>query len=232
VTVNPHPLDEELADLLTGHHVSARVVGDRVELPDVHTWADLRLFETETGRFLMEVRTATPGGPVLLDTWSAWGTSREDARRDGLRAFCEGTFHVLLAAVWGVLESDQAFHEVRTVGGQVWDVYLGPVVNRRSAQAAALVPPAGFVDAVLGTLDSRMLGTDAHVVRIYHAVSQGQVLVTEALWDGEPFPELQAQVAAADWKAGPAGFASARWFLALRPQVGGRPAHGVERTCG
>jgi hypothetical protein len=208
--MNPHPLNAELADLLTGHRVSARVVGDLVELPDAGTWADLRLHETAPGRFLMEVRTAAPGGPVLVDTWAAWGTSRDEARRDGLRAFCQGTFHVLLAAVWGVLENDQAFHEVRTVHGQDWDVYLGPLVNRRSAEAAVLVAPAGFADAVLGTLDSRMQGPDAHVVRIYHAVSQGQAMVTEALWDGEPFIELQAQVAAAGWEAGTVGFTSAR----------------------
>lgn len=229
--MNPHLLNAELADLLAAHGSPARVVGDLVELPDAGTWADLRLFETGAGRFLMEVRTATPGGPVLVDTWAAWGATRDEARLDGLRAFCQGTFHVLLAAVWGVLENDQTFHEVRTVGGQAWDVYLGPLVNRRSADAPVLVAPVGFADAVLGTLDSRMQGTDGHVVRIYHAVSRGQVMATEALWDGEPFPELQAQVAAAGWAAGTVGFTSARWFLAVRPRVDGRPAHAIERTC-
>ncbi len=37
------PLNVELADLLNGHGVTARVDGDRVELPALGTWADLRL---------------------------------------------------------------------------------------------------------------------------------------------------------------------------------------------
>lgn len=180
----------------------------------------------------MEVRAATPGGAVAVDTWAAFGTSREDARLDGLRSFCQGTFHVLLGALWGVLESDQICHEVRHVADRDWDVYLGPLVNRRSAEAPVLVAPAGFADAVLAVLDTRLRDDVVHVARIYHAVSQGRAMVTEALWDGNPWRELEADVAAAGWEAGAVGFTSARWFLAARPRLNGRPSHAVARTCG
>ena len=174
------PLDVELAGLLNGHHLVAHVEGDRVVLPAAGAWADLRLYESAAGRFVMEVRTALPGGSVLLDTWAAWGATQQEARRDGLAAFCRGTFHVLLA-LWGILETDQVAHEVRTVAGRNWDVYLGPLVNRQSAGGAGLVPPTDFADAVLAIIDARMRDEAAHVVRIYHAMSQGKAMVTEAL---------------------------------------------------
>lgn len=225
----PLPLNVQLVALLAGHGVAAEERDHAVYVQSVARWANLWMWQTEGGTFLMELRATASGEEVVADRWAAIGTTPDDAVRDGLQAFCRGGFHVVLAALWGVLEPDQIDHELRTVGSASWDLYLGPYTTRVSVGVAPLVAPSGLVDRVLVALDGHLVGSSTHALRVYVAVVGGAVTI-EALVDDEPSADVESAVANADWSFPAAGFASLRWFVMARQREPG-PAHLIERTC-
>src|SRR5262245_21660264 len=135
------PLAHTLADLLGGHDVEAVVRDGLVSLPRLERWANLWMDQTESGSYLVEVRATAGNDVTIADRCAGVGATFESAREDGLRSFCAGTFHVLLAALWGVLEHDQVDHEVRVVDDLTWDIYMGPCTLRTSAGSEPLVLP-------------------------------------------------------------------------------------------
>src|SRR5690349_21556884 len=115
------------------------------------------MIQTDGGSYLVEIRaTATPE-TTIADSCGAVGATFELARTDGLRSFCSGTFHVLLAALWGVLERDQVEHEVRVVGPRSWDIYMGPCTLRTSPGGQQLVLPQALVELVPKELERTLV---------------------------------------------------------------------------
>lgn len=224
------PLHQELVDLLGGHDVRAEVRDDAVRVVEVDRWANLWMSRSPTGRFIVELRATAPEGVVVSDRWAALGDDPKSATRDGLESFCRCGFHVVLAALWGVLETDQVDHEVREVGGQTWDLYLGPYTGRASVGNARLDPPPALLDRVLEALDGHLGTGSTHAMRVFVAVVNGAVTV-EGLVDDEVSPAVEAAVAAADWTFPASGFASLRWFVMARRRDEA-PAHRVTRSCG
>lgn len=99
------PLTQTLADLLAGHQVDAVIKDDLVYLPTLDRWANLWMQRTEGGSYLVEVRATASHEVTVADRCAGMGNTFESAREDGLRSFCSGTFHVLLAALgvcWNV----------------------------------------------------------------------------------------------------------------------------------
>ena len=86
---------------------------------------------------------------TVTDRCAGFGDTVESAKADGVHAFCCGTFHVLLAALWGVLERDQVDHEILFVEDREWDVYMGPCTSRASAGVSGLVLPQALPNLVL-----------------------------------------------------------------------------------
>jgi hypothetical protein len=229
-----HSLDHDLIELLRGHGVDAVLDDGMVHLPALARHVRLTLESSGGGTFLLVVRATVDEDLVVEDVCSAMGRTLERARADGIASFCMGTFHVLLAALWGVLERDQVDHEVRVVGDRSWDVYLGPCTGRVSRGVEQLVMPPGLTDAVLAHLDRILCDRRVHTVRLYLGAVVGKEVVEsmEAVVDGEPDAELARVWRAASWQLPAAGFASCRWFLMCCPRVDGAN-HRVERgSCG
>ena len=225
------PLAENLASLLAGHHVEAILKEGLVYLPRLDRWANLWMQRTERGSYLVEVRATASHEVTVADRCAGIGDTVESAREDGLRSFCSGTFHVLLAALWGVLERDQVDHEVRVVNQRYWDIYVGPCTLRNSAGVKPLALPRELADSVPAQLDRTLVDSRVHVVRLYLGVVDGAVTV-EALVDDEPDAALAELFGAARWVLPETGFAPLRWFIAACPQIKG-PSHLTERpTCG
>jgi hypothetical protein len=224
--VEQHSLAQVLEHLLKGHGVAAERAGHQVSLPGGGT-ASLRMYRPESV-WMMEFR-AEVDGVVLEDRWAAMGAEIDAAYRDGLDSFCRCGFHVLLAALWGVLERDQVEHVLHLGELDGWDLYLGPAVQR-AANAPALQPPVELYERVMTSLHAALEPGQAHLLRVYVATLNGEVVV-EVLLDDEEHPELWKAVAESDWQLPATGFASLRWVVVARRRRGG-PTHRVERTCG
>lgn len=223
------PLHHVLVDLLGGHGVLAEVRADAVYLPELDLWANLWLTRSREGRFLMDLVATSPDGGVVADQWAALGTDVASATRDGLTSFSRCGFHVVLAALWGVLETDQVDHEAREVGGATWDVYLGPYSGRATTGTPPLTAPAELVDQVLRAFDASLEAGQTHALRVYVAWVNGAATY-EALVDGREAPDVAAVVARAGWVFPDAGFVSTRWFVMARLREAG-PAHRQTRAC-
>jgi hypothetical protein len=222
------PLAGLLVDLLKGHHVDALVRDDMVYLPALDRWANLWMHQTGKSTWLVEVR-ATTASPdtTIADRCAAVGDTIQVAGQDGLQAFCSGIFHVLLAAVWGVLEREQVDHEVRVVGGRSWDIYFGPCTLRSMTDTEPLVLPAELMSLVPKQLDRTLTDTRVHTTRLYLAVLNGEVTV-EAMVDDAPSEAMAQVFRSAAWVLPKKGFASIRWLIAASPQTNG-PSHRIER---
>ena len=223
-------LSQHLVHLLNGHRVDAELRDGLVWIPSVDRWASLVMYASRPGTWLMEVRVTVDATTVLVDRWGAVGTSENEAVADGLSSFCTSGFHVLLAALWGVLETDQVDHEVRTVGVDTWDLYLGPFTTRVSRNVEPLVAPDSLADAVLAAMDALPSSEATRMVRIYVASIDGDVTY-EAVSNDEESEPLRRAVVDAGWSFPTRGFASLRWFLVARRRTSG-PAHSIARTCG
>jgi len=224
------PLAPLLADLLKGHLVEAILRDDMVYVPQLDRWADLWMHQTEGGAYLLEVSATASHEVMVADRCAGIGDTAESAGKDALRSFCSGSFHVLLAALWGVLERDQIDHEIRLVAQRHWDLYLGPCTLRCSAGVEPLVLPQNLPDLVLKQLELTLKDSRVHTARLYLGVLNGAVTV-EALIDDQPDAALTEVFRCSDWVLPETGFASLRWFLAACPRTNG-PSHSVERsTC-
>jgi hypothetical protein len=229
VSLEPHA--RTLVDLLARHGVAATLRDEIVYLPDLDRWANLWNSRPEGGTAVVEVRATTQGRRVLSDTCAAVGTTPDQSRVDGLRAFCQGSFHVLLAAAWGVLERDQVDHEIRRVAGNDWDVFVGPCVLRTGSGVQPLAIPSSLFDDVLRVLERHLQDREVHTVRVFVASVNGSVTV-EGIVDDQSDTDLEAVVHEAAWSFPAEGYASARWFLAAS-LAALRPSGFVERAiCG
>lgn len=222
------PLAQTLAAILVGHQVEAVVKEDVVYLPQLDRWANLWMHQTDGGTHLVEVRATAANGITIADRCAAIGTTLESAQADGLRSFCSGTFHVLLAVLWGVLELDQVDHEVRVGGQHSWDIYAGPCTLRNSTGVKPLALPRELIELVPSHLASILSSPRVHTARLYLAVLNGAVTV-EALLDDEDNLALADLFGGAQWHLPKEGFASLRWFIAASPRTNG-PSHHTARS--
>lgn len=222
------PLAPVLVQLLEGHGVEAVVREDAVYLPRLDRWANLWMHPTSERMHLLEVVATVDDEVTVTDRCAGIGDTVESAKADGVQAFCSGTFHVLLAALWGVLERDQVDHEILFVEHREWDVYMGPCTTRISAGVQALVLPQALPDLVLQQWKRTLVDRRVHTARLYLAVVNGAVTV-EAMIDDQPDAAMAEVFGGADWALPAAGFASLRWYLAACPRTDG-PTHAVERA--
>lgn len=218
-------LNEGLLGVLRSHGVDARRDGDAVVVGPSALRARLALAPRPvTGGREMTLAAQSPDGVVVTDQWVALGEDANGLYRDGMQAFCTGDFHVLLAGLWGLLETDQVDHVV--VDG--WDMYLGGWVGRTSAGAS--MPPAdGFWDWWMGAVPGLLEGPGTRWVRLFVGSLNGE-RTHEVLVDGVARPDLEAGLAACGWVPTATGYASRRLFVVLRRQASG-PNHERTGTC-
>jgi hypothetical protein len=222
---------EYLAALLEGHGVASVAHDDHLLVPGSAFVGDLCLFEDQgAAAGMMELRAWDADGTGVIDTWMAYGEDREAKIRDGVHAFVVGTVHVALAALWGVLESDQVDVETRSIGGQTWDGYLGGMVGRGDAPE---VPPDLFERLMSAWFDriAQADGRTTHTFRVFVA-SRGGNTTYEALFDGEPDEGLREALRCAGWAFPSDAYGSRRWFGIARRREGHAPAHTTTRMCG
>lgn len=216
-------LNQHLVSLLDGHGVEAAVVDDRVVVEPNGATAVLGAERTNPHALLFSLRATSPDGVVLPDLWAGLGSDDAAAVRDGIAAFCRGTFHVYLAAAWGVLETDQVDHVEVTSSGRPWDLYVGGVVGRTFDRASLPVPSMWdpFIEAVGKVLAER----DASVVGRLYSQHRDAKMTFEALVNGEPSEVMETFWRALPWCPSAAGYASQRLLWMAVPRLGERPAH-------
>ena len=126
--------------------------------------------------------------------------------------FITNSFHVLIAALFDVLDTSQITVEYWIVGGKSYTAYIGNFGARASAGVQARVPPELF-GAIESAIKGEALRGEIHWVRTFFANLNGQRTL-EALIDNKPWQRGRSVPEAVPW-VGCDGYYSVRNFIML-----------------
>jgi hypothetical protein len=204
-----------LHDALHAHDVEASREGDVLRLAgtDMRLSAAIvseRTFPTHA-TVQLDVRFEIGPGRTIVESCAGVGGDVAEAVENAQRSFAANALHVLLAAFAGVAR-DQVSEERWESGGRSFRAILGNVTGRGQPPAGG--SPTGWLPLVAAAVRERPLPARTHWLRVYCARNAGADNVTEALLDGEEWPELAARLAAFPWPPTD-GFYSVRVFLVL-----------------
>jgi hypothetical protein len=213
-------LNDILGQLFRAHGVECAIAGDSLTFPSFPYRANAEIVrEIINPRALilqLDVRLVLEDGRTLIESTAGWGTEVNAAVRLALEQFSSGTFHVLLAALFGCRCEGYADQEERLIGGRLRHVTTGNLTTAGQVpESAPGQADLRWVASVREFLSTKSLGSGTHWLRIYYCHSQGTALECEVLLDNHPWPELHAEVAALDWPRSD-GYYSFRWFQVIQ----------------
>lgn len=224
-----HDLNHILVDLLDGHGVTAHRQGAVVLVGEHGRSARLSATPSPPSGLLLSI-TAESRGDTIQDLWLGIGSDTDTAIREGIGLLCLSSFHVILAAAWGILERDQVDHQaLQAADGHWWDLYVGPTVSRASQDARLDAPD--LIGPLIGVVRSSLTVRKARWGRLYAGGLNGE-LTLDGLLDSEPHEPSTRMLTELDWRGTASGFASQRLFWAAVPRDGEAPAHQIDRNCG
>jgi hypothetical protein len=146
----------------------------------------------------MDVEFALSEDRLIIESFSDFGADPTQAFRSSLQNFCTGTLHVLLSALWGVVDDSQVFIEPYTINGTAWTLHLGNIV-RKAADGADVPPPADLMSIFDSTVSSLKLDSGVHWGRLFYANMPNMNNIVEVLIDNHPSHMLQEKFRAASW---------------------------------
>jgi hypothetical protein len=166
-------------------------------------------------RARLDVELALDERRTVVESFSDFGATAEDAERNSLFNFCQSSLHVALSAFWNVHDDARVLREEWRLGGGRWRATIGNFV-RKALDGADVPVPGDLLAAVEAAARSRALPRSVHWVRVYFANVVPSDRITEVLLDGEPWEGCAAAVGRLDWPALDF-FYSCRLFLTLQP---------------
>ncbi|HEX8911749.1 MAG TPA: DUF6348 family protein, partial [Humisphaera sp.] len=209
-------LNDALAELFRAHGVDASVRDGKVFFAGRAGWAEAVVVDDGTPRHprtvRVDVRLDVGRGRVIVESFAGMGESPDQALGDAFRGFASNTFHVLLAAFFGV-DNEQVTREEWSLGGRRGRVVLGTVGFRGEAPTLEGLSNEWFA-ALQQAVQRRPLRPGSHWVRLYYGQMRGEPLACEVLLDNDVWADVQAEMAAFGWQA-KEPFYSVRLFLTI-----------------
>lgn len=156
-------------------------------------------------------------GQPLFDSFAGVGSTREDAERNALGKFVQGSLHVVAGSLTDHRGgADEVDWDDWTAGAHGWRVCSGPVLMVATRGGARIEGYAEFFDDLAARFQ---LGMPAgpHWMRVFVGSLDGDRRGSEVLVDGVEWPEGQALVHEHAW-AYPPGYASLRHLVIALPR--------------
>lgn len=208
-----------LLEALTSHGLAARLEDGWIAVADSKALLRGRahVYSTQPqGTVLrLDIQVGLPDGRLLVESNGSPGPDFDSALKASLEKLVHGSLHPLLAGFFGHREHQTA--DRVTLGGVEFDVFLGPILMQ---MPQGVVPDQPLVLALANSLRAVVLARSAerraHWARVFYAQLDKKPEAFEALWDGEPWPEMEAALRAFAWPQ-QQGYLSAREFLVLVP---------------
>ena len=164
-----------------------------------------------TGR--LDVEVVLTDERRLTECFAGIGTSPEEQQKDALQNFLMSSFHVLLAAFWGRVDTDQVDVRKWVIDGTPWTAYVGGFSKRLSVGIDVDLPERYF-EQITGAIQQAPLDSSAHWCRTFFCNIGSKKRIHEALLDNERWAEGEEMMKAVEW-ANSDGFYSVRNFLVL-----------------
>ena len=209
--MEPVSLVKEISELFSAHevpfHVEEEWVVPHGRLPAIRaTW-----FPREDSG-LLEVETLLNDERIINECFAGIGEGRNGIS-DALQNFCVNTFHVLLAAFWGVNEPDQVMVESWKIKGKSYTAYVGNLGTRGSDGVEPIIPDGLFDSVEKAILGSPQEGDTSWYRVFFCNVSGDQTF--EALKNNEVWEAGLSSLKALPWVKVD-GYYSVRNFLIVR----------------
>lgn len=211
-------LNDILRKLLESHGVSASVQSGWVETSTGYKLAVsvVREIPSPEGTVTLQVTfyVDLPDGRLLIESFAGVGTSKEAATKDAFLNYVSNSFHVILAAITDVTNTNQVETEEWTISGRNRTVVIGAMGIRRFTKAE-LNPPTEWFSMVQQEIERLPLDERCHWIRCYYAQMGGKSMAIEALLDNEDSAELIDTMKRIEWPSDP-DFYSLRVFLLVQ----------------
>lgn len=213
------PLNELLAKWFEAHGVRARSLGQWVALPKANAAARLVVAKELSTPHTFTVRldgTLQIAGLEVTEMTLGRGKTFIAAAEDGVRAWHEYVFPVLLAAFFdkpipGKVEQSEA-----VIGGVPRRVTLGTLGTwGRLPEAAPGRPDLEWFNEFVRKVRSRDLRPGPHWVSLFYAQADGKPVEFDVTLDNRDWSELRAVLSGAPWPKAKE-FYSVRAFLVIQ----------------
>ncbi|MBX7224377.1 MAG: hypothetical protein K1Y36_30965 [Blastocatellia bacterium] len=214
----PESLNPWLVDVLQAHHLSATTYRDWVLVNGTYpamAATVVRSISHEQGVTLqIDVVFLLPGGVRMVESVAGLGENHTAAIRNGLDLFCANSLHVCLAAFWNCVDEQQVLLETWSIGGNVWQAYIGNYGIRSFGLDSALEIPEGLLGLVQRLLHEEPLAGEVVWLRLSFFHQDAEEQSAEVLLHNEPWPAAEKAILNLDWPRR-SGFYSVRLFLIL-----------------
>ena len=213
------PLDptDALREALVSHDMKARLDDGWVAVEGSDCALRARAFETERhpqgSVARLDVSVALDDGRLLLESCGAPGKDAEHAAVNGLQRFFVGSLHPILGGFFGHREHQEM--EKWQIAGAEFEAFLGPLLVQGSGDKPPTPPP--IPDALRKTVQARAEASrQPHWIRLFYARFAKEPATFEALWDNEPWEDMQDALELLDWPE-IERYVSFRQFLVVAP---------------
>lgn len=177
-----------LAELFTEH-------GLPVAIRDGWLWSNSCRFKGQARIFMkhgsppqgaiqLDVDITTADGRTILESVAGIGATMHEAILNGLRAYAEGSFHVIFSALTG-RHCSHCDIETWSIGGVTRRVFLGPITTR-GVRNRENPKPNDWFPAAEAQIKALPLDQKLHWIRFYHAEIENRDPINEVLLDNEP----------------------------------------------
>lgn len=213
------PLDptDALREAIVQHGMKARLEDGWVEVEGSECALRARAYETERhpqgSVARLDVSVALDDGRLLMESCGAPGKDAESAAIGCLQRFCIGSLHPILGGFFGHREHQEI--EKWTIAGAEFEAFLGPLLVQGSGDKPPTPPP--IPDALRKTVQARAAASrQPHWIRLFYARFAKEPATFEALWDNEPWEDMQDALELMDWPESE-GYVSFRQFVVVAP---------------
>ena len=164
----------------------------------------------DSGR--LEIDVLLEDERLINECFAGIGSGREGIS-DALQNFCVNSFHVLLAAFWGVNDPDQVMTEKWSIHGKEYTAYIGNFGTRGSADVEPIIPD-GLFESVENAIKKEPLQEKLSWFRCFFCDVSG-AHTFEALRDNEVWESGLSALKSLPW-AKTDGYFSVRNFLIIK----------------
>ena len=161
----------------------------------------------------LDVEVLLANSTLIRESFAGFGDG-EDAFLNGLENFTRNSFHVMLAALWNVVEDEQVAVETWSISGRKWSAYVGNFGTRKSGSTDVSVPDTLF-PAIECAIASETLQEESHWFRTFFCNIGPSDRTFEALMDNEEWSAGESALRSIDWPVSDSYY-SVRNFLMLR----------------
>ncbi len=207
-------LTKETSELMSVHDVQFHMENNWIfpsgRLPAIRvTWYP------EVGNNCLEVDVLLEDQRVINECFAGIGSGQQ-AMNDALQNFCANSFHVLLAAFWGVNDPNQVVMEDWNLQGRSYTAFIGNFGTRASAGVNPQIPD-GLFETIEKAIQTDSLEEDLSWFRCFFCDIAGKQTF-EALKNNQAWEAGLSALKSLPWSE-TNGYYSVRNFLILRENV-------------